>query len=1121
MLSIVLFSASVAFAADDGNITASQVNDEISTDNEVLTIDEGSCELESDNGGILQDNGSISDSNVVTNDTFYNYFDEDGVLTSNATELIFEGDFSNIGVYCITIAKSVTFTGRNATFNNIAFIIKENNVVIDGFNLNMNRDMYLVNVKNVDDVTISNNVINFLSLKSMDSFAILAKNITTLNLLKNTITYVGTTEGANINNAVRVEGGRNVTMSDNVYNIIMPSVDVKYDLNYNLEAFSEGIVFLTCENVTLTRNNIKLNYSGISGSSDTIYVVTIGNANMNYTDFTFPNVCKNVVVSDNNITANGHGYIYSMSIVADEFELTNNNFDITAEANYANAIAVGGPSSNGKVSGNVIEITAPNVVYGIYAYQLMGPIENVTYSDNIITGNAYAACGFEIVMKNPVISDNKITLNGNHTVAIVANSLDEGTISGNQINSLGSNIGNQSTGDSMIHMESAGISVKGDWDISDNSINSTSIGVNLILGGDIDLEDNVINVIAKGETDNYAVYAKGMDELTMSGNIVNFVGNVNENITSNGIYVFSSNGVHIFDNELNLNLVSAFVPWIEEPPGSWNYVRHAKSSGIVVVNSEDVIFDSNNVTTTFVDVVGNSDTIYVLDFTDTGNAIIKNNNINSLGNTYIYGIIIEADNFTISFNNITSSANYYADGIDIEGGYGNVESNVITVNANNSTYGIYSGMGGKSVSVNITHNKIHGNAYYVVGIEVGGDEALIDNNIIYVTGNHTIGIGSKVDEINITNNNITSEASNEGNLSIWDSMGTDTVGVKIAAGNVTIANNTIQTSGDYAVNLNGNNATISNNYLTGKKGVGSNSVANAGPSTVITDSSPKYKVIISVMDYNTVYNSGLIYYAILSDENGDPIKNATVFLSAGLNKINTTTDNSGVAAFEVSAWDVGKYNVYVTYFGNETYGPKSVKGHINIEKRLSEIAGVSSKTVLLTAIKSGSYYDITLKDDMGNPLANKEVTITFNGKTHTGITNSAGVVKFRLAATKTGTQKLVVKFNSDSNYVASTLTATVKITKEATKLTANKKAFKAKKTKKYNIVLKDSKKKGINKVKVTLKIKDKIYNAKTNSKGNAVFKIKLTKKGTYAAKVKFAGNSYYKAASKKVKITIK
>ena len=140
---------------------------------------------------------------MVTNDTFYNYFDEDGVLTSNATELIFEGDFSNIGVYCITIAKSVTFTGRNATFNNIAFIIKENNVVIDGFNLNMNSDMYLVNVKNVDDVTISNNVINFLSLKSMDSFAILAKNITTLNLLKNTITYVGTTEGANINNAVR------------------------------------------------------------------------------------------------------------------------------------------------------------------------------------------------------------------------------------------------------------------------------------------------------------------------------------------------------------------------------------------------------------------------------------------------------------------------------------------------------------------------------------------------------------------------------------------------------------------------------------------------------------------------------------------------------------------------------------------------------------------------------------------------------------------------------------------------------------------------------------------------------------------------------------------------------
>ena len=45
---------------------------------------------------------------------------------------------------------------------------------------------------------------------------------------------------------------------------------------------------------------------------------------------------------------------------------------------------------------------------------------------------------------------------------------------------------------------------------------------------------------------------------------------------------------------------------------------------------------------------------------------------------------------------------------------------------------------------------------------------------------------------------------------------------------------------------------------------------------------------------------------------------------------------------------------------------------------------------------------------------------------------------------KVGTQKLIVKFDSNPDYVAAPLTATIKITKEATKLTAAKKTFKAK-----------------------------------------------------------------------------
>lgn len=89
-------------------------------------------------------------------------------------------------------------------------------------------------------------------------------------------------------------------------------------------------------------------------------------------------------------------------------------------------------------------------------------------------------------------------------------------------------------------------------------------------------------------------------------------------------------------------------------------------------------------------------------------------------------------------------------------------------------------------------------------------------------------------------------------------------------------------------------------------------------------------------------------------------------------------------------------------------------------------------------------------------------------------------------------------------------------------MTANAKRFKRTvKTKKYTITLKNNINKPISKVKISLKVKGKTYQAKTNSKGRASFKItNLIKKGKFTATVKFAGDKYYKAITKKVKITI-
>ena len=117
----------------------------------------------------------------------------------------------------------------------------------------------------------------------------------------------------------------------------------------------------------------------------------------------------------------------------------------------------------------------------------------------------------------------------------------------------------------------------------------------------------------------------------------------------------------------------------------------------------------------------------------------------------------------------------------------------------------------------------------------------------------------------------------------------------------------------------------------------------------------------------------------------------------------------------------------------------------------------------------------------------------------------------------------------DESHNASMSVNKVIIKKKTTSISASAKTFKATaKTKKYTVTLKTIKGASIDGKtylkagkKVTLKINGKTYTAKINSKGKATFNLKITKKGKFAAVIKFAGSNTYQASSKQVKITIK
>ena len=224
----------------------------------------------------------------------------------------------------------------------------------------------------------------------------------------------------------------------------------------------------------------------------------------------------------------------------------------------------------------------------------------------------------------------------------------------------------------------------------------------------------------------------------------------------------------------------------------------------------------------------------------------------------------------------------------------------------------------------------------------------------------------------------------------------------------------------------------------------------------------------------------------------------------------------------------GNHAATVTYTGDENYNSITKETTVSIPKK--EIPGGESALNMTTPEGSDSpSYTINLPSD-----ATGNLTVTVDGKdtyTQALVNGSATVTVPKLSA---GAHTITVSYLGDENYKSISKTSNITVAqkttpdsgkttkKVASKIIAKKKTFKAKKkVKKYTITLKAGKK-PIKKVQVTLKIKGKTYKAKTNAKGKATFKIKkLTKKGKYTAVIKFKGNKLYKAATKKVKITVK
>ena len=236
-------------------------------------------------------------------------------------------------------------------------------------------------------------------------------------------------------------------------------------------------------------------------------------------------------------------------------------------------------------------------------------------------------------------------------------------------------------------------------------------------------------------------------------------------------------------------------------------------------------------------------------------------------------------------------------------------------------------------------------------------------------------------------------------------------------------------------------------------------------------------------------------------------------------KDNNVVDGAKTFDFEIAGLNDGS-GINIPQGGSiNTNGTSSVKVATTIVAKAMTTTTVNTK---INGKNAGKNFAITLKDSNGNVLANKQVMISLDGKIYKCTTNANGVATVKIALSKKGTYPVVVSFLGDDKYNGSFAVAKVKVNPQKVKLTVTKKTYKAsKKTKYLYATLKATNKKAIKGKKLVFTLNGKKYTAKTNAKGIAKVKVKLSKKKTYKVTVKFAGDNTFKKITKKGKVVIK
>ncbi len=1090
--------------------------------------------LNNGTGNVVYENNSDLNTDVfgiITNSTFFNYFDSHGNLLSTVpagSNLSFYGVFANLtGISSITLTDGINALGVNATLNDIIVQLVGNNISFNNFTIINSKESELDNgiIASGNDINISDNIINVTaSGKDIDSFAIDAETINNLTFENNKVYFYGngTDNGQFRDIAINIQDTNNIKFNNNLVESYLPSCAVGYDANWNANPRSVNIKVSGSKDLVFTNNNVSTIFNNeTNGSYDTIYGVYIENT-------------PNATINSNEINTLSNNYGYGLSLLGSydyntqnyiyaSFNVTSNNID-TESVGYG-AWGVQTLLANGTIAGNNISAKALNFTEPVYTEGYLGP-SYTTIANNTIYGVGSSGYGISVGGIEENIYNNHINVTGISGIGLNLHGADAvADIQNNTIYANGnSTITGVETAGKTANIQNNHIYTDGNYTVNISGSDNTNVTGNFLVANSLMGDDSVYtnetlnNIIENNNPLPPANYTLTNDTFfeffDSNGNLLGKIYK-GSNLTFNGPFaglpgitsITLTDGINALG--VNATLNDIIVQLIGDNIGFNNFTIINTKEGEL---DNGIIASGNNINISdnIINVTASGENVdsFAIDAESVNNLSFVNNKVyfygNGTDNDQFRDIainVLDSNNIDFDNNLVVSYLPSCAVGYDANWNANPRSVNIKVSNSKDLTFT------NNNVST-IYNNETKGSYDTIYGVYIENTpNAKVDNNIINtVSNNYGYGLSllggydyNTYDYVyasfNVTNNNINTE-----------SVGYGAWGVQTLLANGTISNNYIS-----AKALNFTEPVYTEGYL----GPSYNTIVN---NTIYGVGSSGYGIGAGGIEEN-IYNNNINVTGIsgigLNLNGADAvadIQNNTIYANG--NSTITGVDTAGKTAniqnnhiytngdYAVNLGKSSNSNVTDNYLvANDLLGDSSVNNENTTNNVYDNIPSYYVNiTVVNTNItkyyKNGTNLVVILTNKNGKPLADQNVYVKYDlGNNATEIyqltTNESGIAELAIDSLP-GKYNATV-FLKNQGYAYSNMTVPVNITV----LTQNVTIEGSNLVKYYKngsnlrIRLVDLNGVGISNVKVNFTVQGKTYYRTTDSMGYATLTINL------------------------------